>query len=371
MKARKILTYSSLERRRNRIMGAETYLGFFLFMFPVIPILLALFSCFIYKLSDTLYSNLFMTGVIVLVIVFLLAEIHWLWELMTVYMVGDDGELYRLHISLFWYKIKQCTNLLNPMETTGGKWMQIFYMINNIRLVLEASGDITFDELIQMGRLTRISGITDVKNYKKMICLSADIETRKGVRQGKIKIRKVYDNIDSLNEYLVLYQSAGVKVAGQYDFKVKKNPITYVVEENKTSIRKSIRFILIWTGIMLWFSLFTVYPDLNKLSNINAGTYEKVVAYAKEKESGHTEASFLLDGKEYIIDVASGYLVTDGDKYSVPIYANKENPKNYFYKQTYGQMYKPVIVIYFMIIIIYLISKISQYVIDKLKENKK
>ncbi len=369
MKARKIITYSSLERRKNRIMGAETYLGFFLFMFPVIPILLALFSCFIYKLSDNLYSTLFMTGTIILAVCFLLAEIHWLKELMTVYMIGDDGELYRLHISMFWYKIKQCTNLVNPMETTGGKWMQLFYMISNIKIALEAAGDVTFEELIQMGRLTRISGITNVSGYKKKICLCADIETKKGIRQGKIKIRKVYDNIDALKEYLVIYQSDGVKAAEKYDFKVKVNPLSYV-KENKTLVQKSIRFILIWTGILLWISLFTVYSDLNKLSNINSGRYQKVVAYAEEKESGHTEASFVLNGEEHLINVSSGYLETDGEKYSVVVYVEAENPQNYFYKQAYGQMYKPVFVLYIMVVMIYLISNISQYIIDKVKAKK-
>ncbi len=369
MKAKKIITYSALERRRNGIMGAETYLGVFLFMFPVIPILLALFSCFIYKLSDTMYSTLFMMGSMLLVMVFLVAEIHWVWELLTVYMVGEDGDLYRLHISGFWYKIKNCTNLLNPMETSGGKWLQIFYMINNIKLALETAGDITFDELIQMGRLTRISGITEVRNRKKSIILSADTECGKGKRKRKIVIRKVYDNIDALQAYAAIYQREGKEAAEAYDFKVKKNPASYITA-TPPRIRKLIRFLMVWTGIMLWFSLFTIYPDLNKLSNINSGRYEKTTAYADRKEWENNKASFVYDEKEYTIDVAAKYLKNHGEEYSVQIFFNTEEPQNYFRSEIYGLMYKPVFVIYFMVIILYLISGITQYLIDRMNEKK-
>lgn len=370
MKAKKIITYSALERRRNGIMSAGTYVGIFLFMFPLIPILLALFSCFIFKLSDTVYSAMFMTGTILLTVLFLVAEIRWLWEMLTVYVAGEDAALYRLHISVFWYKIKDCTNLLNQMNTAGSKWMQLFYMIQNIKLALAEAGDISFDELIQMGRLTRITQITEVENRKKSLVLYADFENNKGIRKRKIKIRKVYDDIDALQEYAEIYQNKGKAAAGAYNFKIKKNPSAYVIGV-RTPIQKLIRFLIVWTGIMLWLSLFTVYSDLNKLSNINSGRYQKTEAYAGTIESEYGKASFQYNEMEYTIDVKAEYLKPDGEGYTISIYFDTENPQNYFRSQIYGLMYKPIFVIYFTVILLYLISVITQYIIDKLIAAKK
>lgn len=363
MKAKKIITYSSLERQRHGIKGAGTYVGIFLFMFPFISILLALFSCFIYHLSDTMYSVLFMAGTVLLTILFLGAELRWLWELLTVYVAGEDGALYRLHISVFWYKIKNCANLLNPMNTAGGKWMQIFYMIQNIKQALERAGDIGFDELIRMGRLTRITGITEVENRKKSFVISAEIENQKGIRKGKICIRKVYDHIDALQEYADLYKNSGREAAEAYDFRYKKNASDYILE--RTPVRKLMRFLTVWTGIILWLALFTVYPDLNKLSHINSGRYQKTEAYADNAGSQHGKVVFQYNGKDYVIDVKEEYLKPDGEGYKVSVYFDTENPQKYFCSQIYGLMYKPVFVIYFTVIILYLISGISQYFIDK------
>ncbi|MCI8668025.1 MAG: hypothetical protein HFI34_00665 [Lachnospiraceae bacterium] len=369
MKAKKIITYSALERQRHGIKGAGTYVGIFLFMFPFISILLALFSCFIYYLSDSMYSTLFIAGTILLTILFLVAEIRWLWELLTVYVAGEDGELYRLHISIFWYKIKGCTNLLNPMNTAGGKWMQIFYMIQNIKLALEGAGDISFDELIQMGRLTRITSITEVENRKKSFVISAEIENQKGIRKGKISIRKVYDHIDALQEYADIYKNSGKEAAEAYNFRYKKNASDYM--PGRTSVQKLLRFLTVWTGIILWLALFTVYPDLNKLSHINSGRYQKTEAYADSTESQHGRAFFLYNGKDYVIDVKKEYLKPDGEGYTVSIYFDTENPQKYFCSQIYGLMYKPVFIIYFAVIILYLISGISQYFIDIIVAKKR
>ena len=369
MKSKKIITYSALERQRHGIKGAGTYVGIFLFMFPFISILLALFSCFIYHLSDTMYSALFMTGTILLIVLFLGAEIRWLWEMLTVYVAGEDGALYRLHISVFWYKIKNCTNLLNPMNTAGGKWMQLFYMIQNIKLALERAGDIGFDELIRMGRLTRITGIMEVENRKKSFIISGEIENQKGIRRGKISIRKVYDHIDALQEYADIYKTKGKEAAEAYNFRFKKDASAYVIE--RTPFQKLKRFLTVWTGILLWLALFTVYPDLNKLSHINSGRYQKTEAYADTVESEHVKAVFQYNGKDYMIDVKDEYLKPDGEGYTVSIYFDTENPQKYFRSQIYGLMYKPVFVIYFTVIILYLISGITQYIIDKFIAAKK
>lgn len=370
MKAKKIITYSALERQRHGIKGAGTYVGIFLFMFPFISILLALFSCFIYHLSGSVYSALFTAGTVLLTVWFLGAEIRWLWEIMTVYVAGEDGTLYRLHISVFWYKIKNSTNLLNPLNTAGGKWLQLFYMIRNIKPALEGAGDIGFDELIRMGRLTGITGITEVENRKKSLVISADIEDQKGIRRRRIRIRKVYEHIDALQEYATIYKNRGKEAAEAYDFRYKNEASAYIVGI-PTPVQKLKRFFAVWTGILLWLALFTVYPDLNKLNHINSGRYRKTEAYAETAGSEHGKAVFRYNGTEYTIDVKDEYLKPEGNGYTVSIYFDTEQPQKYFYTRIYGLMYKPVFVIYFMGIILYLISVITQYMIDRLIVAKK
>ena len=72
-----------------------------------------------------------------------------------------------------------------------------------------------------------------------------------------------------------------------------------------------------------------------------------------------------------MIDVKDEYLKQDGEGYTVSIYFDTENPQKYFRSQIYGLMYKPVFVIYFTVIILYLISGITQYIIDKFIAAKK
>lgn len=335
-------------------------------IFPFIPMSLALFSCFIYKLSDSLYTFIFMFATLLMILWLLLAEINWIKELMTVYMIGDDGELYRLHISQFWFKINNHTNLLNPMGMPSGKLTRIFFMIQNIKLVLQATKDITFDELVQMGRLTKIKNVTNVRNYKKTLVITADVENNKGIRPKKIRIRKVYDNISRIQEYLLIYQKDGIKEASKYDFKKKMRAESFLIK-NRTAIQKSIRFLWVWTGVCLWFSMFTVYPTLNTLSNINSGRYEKTNVYAKEKQDGPTEVSFFYDEMEYKVHVKSSSLDPVDKGYKAEILIDTENPTNFFYSHDYSRVYTAVLSLYIIVILIYIISVLSQYVIDNIK----
>lgn len=368
MKTNKILTYSSIERHRHGMLGAETYLGIVLFMFPLVPILLALFSCFVITLSDKLYTRLFMVGTIVMLSVFLFAVVRWILELLTVYLVGEDGELYRLHISLFWYQTKGCMDLIQPEGMTGNRLMRLLFMIQNIKIALERSGDITFDELIQTGKLTRFSEITKVQDRKKTVSFYANMETNKGILNRKITIRKVYDYADGLVLYLNAYESKGKQAAAKQDLRVRRS-VEELLKNKKTVIGKLGRFLFTWSGIMLWLCLFTVNPDLNKLSKMNAGQFVPVTAEVANTKGRTVKAEFVFDEQPYTLEVSSGQVSKSEDAAVVELYVNKDNPYEFFYAATYGVSYKPMIIIYLSVISVYLFSAITQLIIDYFHKN--
>lgn len=363
MKTNNILTYSSIERHRHGILGAEAYLGIILFMFPLVPILLAIFSCFVRYLPNALYTRLFMLGTIVLLGVFLISVFHWLLELMTVYMIGEDGELYMLHISLFWYQIKGCTELVNPVGMNGNWFTKVIFMVQNIRIALERSSEISFDELIEMGRLTRISGISKVCVKKKSLTFWARVETKKGASRKKVSIRKVYDRVDGLELYLKTYEEEGVQKAAKQDLKVRRS-VEELLGRKKTEYEKIGRFLFTWTCIMLWLCLFTVYPDLNKLSKMNEGEYISYTATLENPEKKKTKAEIVYEEQTYIVDVLSSHGNHNETPATISLYINREYPYEFFYADTYGVSYKPMAVIYLTVAAIYLVLAITQIIID-------
>ena len=141
MKFKKVFTYSSFERAKSRIMGAETVFGLFLLSFPLLPMILAVISAAIINIPNGVYTGLMAVGTILLTFALLLMELRWIIELLTVYAIGEDGEVYRLRISTFWYEVKNCPNLLNPtgISGPGGRIYRMLNMVSNIRVALEKS----------------------------------------------------------------------------------------------------------------------------------------------------------------------------------------------------------------------------------------
>lgn len=368
MKAKAIFTYSSVERHRHEIAGAETHLGRFLFMFPLIPILLALFSCFVIWIPDEIYRRLFGAGTALAILLFLFQMVRWIRELLTVYMIGEDGEFYRLYVSVFWYQVKDCMDLIQPEKMTKGRLTRLFYMIQHIRSALERSGDISFEELIEMGRLTRFSHIREVKGTKKYISFCAELENKKGNRTRKIRIRNVYDVPESMECYLKVYEKKGMEAAGKANIQVKRT-VEELLGRERTPAEKLGRFVFIWTGIMLWVSLFTIVPDLNKLGKINANQVVLTeVAVKPGKETETYIGTYTYGEKAFTIRVAASLIEKGVD--TVQIYLNRENPYAYFFARHYGVSYQPMCILYLTVLAIKLFSSLTQLLIDGIKKTK-
>lgn len=370
MKFKKVFTYSSFERAKSRIMGAETVFGLFLLSFPLLPMILAVISAAIINIPNGVYTGLMAVGTILLTFALLLMELRWIMELLTVYAIGEDGEVYRLRISTFWYEVKNCTNLLNPtgISGPGGRIYRMLNMVSNIRVALEKSSDISFDELVAMGKLERITAIKNVESHNKYIIIQGVMFKNDSQKEKRIKVRKVYDHIEQFKEYCETYSRQGKKAAGKLELRSKK-PSKEALEAMVTRKKSALRFVVIWTGIVLWLSLFTAYSDINKIGRVHWGDFEKVVATSVDQdESGETKVSFAYGDDTYQIEVENKELDKTDEGYEIELYIKKDHPTTFFYSYELGSVCKSVLIIYFSVLLLYLFLKSTKYMFKKKTE---
>lgn len=330
-----ILSYSAMEQSKNGIMGPGRYLMIYLGIFPFVPLLLALFSCFVKRISSNLYRGILFGAAIIFTILMVINIVLWVLNIMRVYIIDEKGYLYRIKISTFWYKVKDKMYLINPMGNVSGRLMRLFYMINNIKTVLSATAeDITYEDFIAMGRMDRISDISDVVIKKKCIRMTAHIENKYGKRKKKINIKRIYEKDIMFCEYLKSVNDNGMTEEAKKSFLQSGNIKKDIIKNKDGNLKKFIRFTVKWTSIMCWIAVFTISSDLSRLSMINSNKYVESV-----------------------------------DKENREIYVSVDDDSKYFLKSDYGKTYKPVIVMYISVEIIYAVMKLTDGFILKIKKN--
>lgn len=323
-----IFTYSAIEQKRHNIASPGKCLIIFLGIFPFMPLLLNLYSCFVKKIDYSMYKRLLMIGTLLMAVVMFVEIFVWIDRIFHVYMIDDQGNLYRLRISNFWYKIKDQTYLLGPMGMSGGKLMSMYYMIGNIKKVLENISDtITYDELISMGKLERLDHITEVKIRSKSISFNTDILNKSNKR---VHIGRVYENDRQLIQFLK---------KEDYSEPEKLSDIWMEIKTSDTQYKKVIRFTLTWTTLAVWATVIILGGDFAKLARINAGEYVKTTI--QEENTGE----------------------------EIEVYMSVEDEKDYFNTSDFGRLFKPVAVIYGAVEIIYLINAGAD-VLVKVMKNK-
>lgn len=322
----RIFTYSAVEQKRHGIAGPGKCLMRFLGIFPFVPLCLALISCFVVKLEDRTYKACMFAAAAILAASMFIYMFLWIKRIFYVYILDEKKRLYRLRISNFWYKIKNQTFLLNPLGTSGGRLLKLFYMVSNIKYVLENITDtVTYEELINMGQLEQFINISDVVVKKKKIIFKAEIKDAKNTRNEWVTISRVYEN----DRQLVCFLLQGEDIEPEH--------VSHILEEIKqsdTPLKKMLRFTWTWTCISAWAAVIFLSRDLGRLSKINAGEYVKAEVEMKEA------------------------------------YVSVENEKNYFFVSDYGNLYKPILVLYGSVEIIYLIGKCTDFVIGSLKKDE-
>lgn len=337
-----VITYSMIEQKVHGIKGPGKYLLQFLGFFPVIPLLLALFSCFIKRIEDTQYKMILFVFTTFYIIILAILIIQWLTNAFRVFIVDDQGQLYCLYISSFWYKLKNKMYLLNPLGNMHGRLMRLFFMLTNIKFVLDsATENVSYEELIQIGKLTKITNIENVQISRGMIRFDANVLKRDQVKNSRFRLLRLYE----MDQAFIRFLKMGKEEAENVNYKeLFKNDTEKQIAElyenkiNRTRVQKVARFTLFFTSIMIWIASVTLSGDLSKLSKINSGDYEVVTANVKNNEyktyqSKHSDDQFTTEG--------------------------------------YGDLYKPLIIVYLSIEAVYIFIKITDYVFSNNEQNKK
>ncbi|MBQ3665008.1 MAG: hypothetical protein II919_02740 [Lachnospiraceae bacterium] len=328
-----IFAYSALEQKRHDILSPVDCLMIFLKTFPFVILAADLYSCFIKRLSTQEYKRVLLIAGGFMILGMIINVVLWINRIFYVYMLDENNNFYRLRISNFWYKIRRQTQLLNPYDMVGGRLTKVFYMISNIKSVLQNISDtVTYDELIAMGRLEKISNISDVSITKKRYLFTAKIvdrEHNEGVTK-KVSISRSYEN----DRVLLGYLKNGVP--GEEE---KISDIILELKSEKTPLKRTIQFTITWSCIVAWFAVIILSGDFSKLAGINAGEYVKSII----KEENGIE-------KE--------------------VYMSVHNNKDYFAVADYGKLYKPIIVVYAFVELIYMINRFADVLVKKVMKEK-
>ena len=204
---------------------------------------------------------------------------------------------------------------------------------------MAAAEDVTYEDFIAMGKMEKLSEIGNVVINKKSVRLTAKVQSKKGTERKNIYIKRVFENDEKFCQYLKILGDKGSYREAKECFNVKNNKenefLKNNIKNNTSNLKRFIRFTIKWTCVMAWIAVFTVSSDLSRLSSINAGDYVESV-----------------------------------DDKNREIYVSVKDEDEYFLKSDYGKTYKPVLVIYFSVEIIYAIMKITDGVILKAKKEQ-
>ncbi len=322
-----ICTYSAIKQKYHEIATPIKCLMIFLGIFPFMVLFLELYSAFIKRIDNDTFRNIMFIVTGIMVVIMMINIIVFIRRIFYVFIIENGNNIYRLKVSNFWYKIKNQTILLNPAGTAGGRLMRMFYMIGNIKIVLDNITDtITYDELIQMGRLEKFDEIKDVKVTKKYISFFARTGSLDNAKVKNIKISRVYEN-----DELIIAALKGVKEA---DISDERDMVENIFNE-KSPVKKIITFSIVWTCIAAWIAIALLSNDLGKLSRINAGEYVRGTVEIKEQ----------------------------GKKVKTDAYVSTINSNDYFPVSEYGRLYRPVVIMYITVEFVYVFSKAIDIVI--------
>lgn len=337
-----IFAYSAIEQKRHHITSPGKCLLYYVGIFPFVPLGLNFYSMLVHKWDSQTYKRLLFAAAIVMAVCMLTWIAIWINRIFYVYMIDENGMLYRLRISNFWYKIKGQMHLLSPMGTAGGRLFRMYYMLLGIKKVLENISDtVTYEELIAMGKLWRFDNISEVKIEKRRITFKATIINRTTVAgrdsgqqktpaAKKVHISRVYENDRQLICFLQ---------KEDYRKPEKMSEIVQEIMRTETPVKKAVRFTLVWSSLMAWAAVILLSGDFARTAGIHAGDYKKGV-------------------------------VTDSTGQTREAYISVKDEEDYFYVSEYGRLYRSMTILYGSVELIYLISKGTDMVIDAVKKKE-
>ena len=343
----KIFTYSSVDKKENRIAGALAVIKLILFVFPATGLCMGLFSCYIRYLSDAVYRNIYYVIAAMLIFLIIFNVIRWVNEMFTLYAIGKNGKLYQFKTFAFAMSYMGFSSKINEIAGKGGSRLAgTFEFMMKVRQTIEKiDSEEKIEEMFAQGYVAELSEIEVTKKSRNGIRFKAVSKGNGITKNVHGMIRKVYDDWENLFGYLEYIAEDEEKKSGAFEYKKKTSYEDFLIEKpgyGKRVLRQSVWVVI----VVAWLGNFMLSNDINKQSKINAGMYQAVQAEVTELQKSTVTIAYEVSDTTY-----QNKLTTSTKKYKpgekVDIYYKKSAPDHYFtfaFEQHIN--YKPLMVIF-------------------------
>lgn len=367
----KIFTYSSIDKKENRVIGIMDIIKLVLFIFPAAGLIMGLFSCYIMYISDDMYGNIYYVIAFMLMAMILVFMIKWLREMFMVYAIGKNGKIYRFKMFAFAMSYMGLGSKIGDITGKGlGRLQGTFELMMKIKKTIEdLSNEEQIDEMFSQGYVVELCDVKVKGRNNQRIKFSASCMGKGTKKTVNISVRKVYNEWENLFKYIEFVSENPDSSIKDFTF-IKKTSYEDFAIKKPSYIKRAARQSFVVITIAAWLGMFTLSSDINKQSKINAGLYtgaEAEILKVENAKGRKKEVSirYYADGKEY-----QNTLTTDGGKYKegeeFELFYQNENPEKYFifaFEQHVN--YKPVLILFLFGEAIILVANID------LKSNNK
>lgn len=331
----KIFTYSSIDKKENRVMGIMDIIKLVLFIFPAAGLIMGLFSCYIIYISDDMYRNIYYAIAVVLMVMILVFMIKWLKEMFMVYAIGKNGKLYRFKMFAFAIGYMGLGSKIGETAGKGvGRLQGTFELMMKIKKTIEdLDNEEQIDEMFSQGYVAELCDVKVKSRNNTRIKLSAMCMGNGTKKTVNISVRKVYNEWENLFKYIEFVSENPDSSIKDFTF-IKKTSYEDFAVKKPSYIKRVARQSFVVITVAAWLGMFTLSSDINKQSKINAGIYtgtEAKILDVEDAKGGKKDVSigYYAEGKEY-----QNILTTDGGKYKegkeFELFYQNENPEKYF-----------------------------------------
>ncbi len=260
----KIFTYSTLEKKENKISGVGSVIKMLLFLFPVVGLLMGIISAYVLYVSALVYKIVYYAVAIIFVIVLFRSIRKWMTELFTVYAIGKDKKLYRFRMIAFAMHYLGFGSKVSEIAAKGrNRTVSLFELMYEIKNTIEnLSSEEQITEMFSNGYLCRLDNVKVIKDGSEIMVISADLDNMIVKSNREITIRKVYEDSDNLFHYC-RYLSDGEK--GKFEY-IKKTKAEQLMPKKAGYIEKVLRQTVVLVALLLWVSLFMYSGALHRIA---------------------------------------------------------------------------------------------------------
>lgn len=335
---RKLFIYSVQERKRNNIHGLFGEIIEFIICLPVIGLITSLISYLYRPMTSTELTVTFSVTVVALLFVLIFKIIRYTIENVTTFAIDEEGKLVVLNMSKSAASYLDLQSAIQNMNSGENSKLKGMFAAGGI--LNNAIGNIEADDQTERNLVVRkkVNKVERVEFKRKKIIISGDISGKK-----KLVIRRVYNDMNVLEEYLRMVESG--EDTDKFSFYRNVTEQDYVVTNKKGLLEYSLR----WGIFVLWFVVLTLSTDINTYARIRHNEYISSDAVIKsiegDKGNYNVLVSYEADGQREESTFSSSEKKYD-DNTKIKIYYSRGNTKKIMPASDVGFHIKPYCVIW-------------------------